>query len=90
MALPPISGQAVSSQTQPTRSVADARAAQRAFFEAALNKTQGGASGQAVQKAAPVAHRPAAAPQQAQAAAATAEAAPSRIARPGSLLNIVV
>jgi hypothetical protein len=92
VALPPISGQAIQSQTQPTRSVADARAAQRAFFEAALNKAQAPSTTQAVQKAAAVAPRPAAAPQQAQILPTTtaADAVPSRLARPGSLLNIVV
>jgi hypothetical protein len=90
VALPPISGQVIQPQTQATRSVADARAAQRAFFEAALNKAQAPATTQAVPKAAAVAQRPAAAPQQTQATVATPDAAPSRLARPGSLLNIVV
>lgn len=91
MALPPISGQAIPPQTQPTRSVADARAAQRAFFEAALGKVQA----------------PAAATRPSPAVAAPAVPAPARPApilasnpppeintnrplRPGSLVNIVV
>ena len=92
MALPPISGQVIQPQTQATRSVADARAAQRAFFEAALNKAQAPSTTQAVQKAAAVAQRPAAAPPQTQIlpTATAADTAPSRLARPGSLLNIVV
>jgi len=92
VALPPISGQVIQPQTQPSRSVADARAAQRAFFEAALNKTQAPATTRAVEKPAAVAQRPAAAPQQAHVLPTTtaADAAPGRLARPGSLLNIVV
>ncbi len=89
MALPPISGQAISPQTQPSRSVADARAAQRAFFEAALNKAQAPAATRAVERPVAVAQRPSA--QQTIAPATTSnDGAPSRLARPGSLLNIVV
>ena len=88
MALPPISGQAIQPQSQPARSVADARAAQRAFFEAALNKAQAPATARAVERPAAVAQRPTAQPSVA--AAAPSDEATSRVARPGSLLNIVV
>ena len=86
MALPPISGQAIQPQSQPARSVADARAAQRAFFEAALTKAQAPATARAIERPAAVAPRTAAQPT----AATTSDVAPSRMARPGSLLNIVV
>ena len=81
MALPPISGQAISPQTPPTRSVSDARAAQRAFFDAALGKVQAPA---AVQRSAP------ARPSPILNTAPAAEPSPDRPLRPGSLVNIVV
>jgi len=86
VALPPISGQVVQPQSQPARSVADARAAQRAFFEAALGKVQAPAS---VQRAAPVVTAPSR-PTLVQPTAAPADVSPDRPLRPGSLLNIVV
>jgi hypothetical protein len=85
LALPPISGQPAPA----TRPIADPRAAaQRAFFQAALGQTQ-----------APQAKAPTAAPvpttrAQAQAIvpprAAAEPQAPDRLARPGSIVNIVV
>ena len=88
MALPPISGQAIQPQAQPARSVADARAAQRAFFDAALGKVQAPAT---VHRAAPVAAPVAPArPSPILTAAPSAEPSPDRPMRPGSLLNIVV
>lgn len=88
MALPPISGQAVQPQANPTRSVADARAAQRAFFDAALGKVQAPTT---VQRAAPVATpAPAVRPSPILTAAPPAEPSPDRPMRPGSLVNIVV
>jgi hypothetical protein len=72
----------------PSRSVSDARAAQRAFFDAALGKVQAPAT---VQRAAPAA-TPAAPtrPSPMLTAAPPAEPSPDRPTRPGSLLNIVV
>jgi len=88
VALPPISGQAISPQTLPTRSVSDARAAQRAFFDAALGKVQAPA---AVQRAAPATAAPARpSPILNAAPAPAAEPSPDRPLRPGSLVNIVV
>ena len=86
MALPPISGQAIQPQTQPTRSVADARAAQRAFFDAALSKAQAPTAVQrtATATAAPVRPSPILN------TAPAAEPSPDRPRRPGSLVNIVV
>ena len=86
MALPPISGQAISPQTLPTRSVADARAAQRAFFDAALGKVQAPAS---VQRTAPATAAPVR-PSPILNAAPAAEPSLDRPRRPGSLVNIVV
>jgi len=86
VALPPISGQAISPQTLPTRSVADARAAQRAFFDAALGKVQAPA---AVQRSAPATAAPAR-PSPILNTAPAAEPSPGRPLRPGSLVNIVV
>ena len=86
MALPPISGQAISPQTLPTRSVADARAAQRAFFDAALGKVQAPA---AVQRPAPATAAPVR-PSPILNAAPAAEPSLDRPRRPGSLVNIVV
>jgi len=86
VALPPISGQAVQPQSQPARSVADARAAQRAFFEAALGKVQAPASVQRVSPAVTAPSRPA----PVQLSVAPADVSSDRPLRPGSLLNIVV
>ena len=88
MALPPITGRPILPPAQPSRSVADARAAQKAFFDAALGKVQAPAS---VQRAAPsvVATAPAR-PSPILTSAPAAEPSPDRPMRPGSLLNIVV
>jgi len=86
VALPPISGQAVQPQTQPSRSVADARAAQRAFFEAAMGKVQASSP---VPRAAPAPAAPAR-PSPILTSAPTAEPSGARPLRPGSLVNIVV
>jgi len=88
VALPPISARPVSPLTQPGRSVADARAAQKAFFDAALGKAQAPAM---VQRAAPTVTAPAPArPSPILTATPLAEPSPDRPQRPGSLLNIVV
>jgi hypothetical protein len=88
VALPPISGQTIRPQAQPSRSVTDARAAQRAFFEAALGKVQATPT---VQRAAPTATAAAAArPSPILTTAPPAEPSPDRPMRPGSLVNIVV
>jgi hypothetical protein len=88
LALPPITGQPISPQSATTRSVADARAAQKAFFDAALGKAQAPA---AVQRAAPAVTPAAPArPSPILTAAPPAEPSPDRPMRPGSLLNIVV
>jgi hypothetical protein len=88
LALPPITGQPISPQTPTTRSVADARAAQKAFFDAALGKAQAPTT---IQRAAPLATAPAPArPSPILTAAPQAEPSPDRPMRPGSLLNIVV
>ena len=86
MALPPISGQPISPAAQPSRSVADARAAQKAFFDAALGKVQAPA---APQRAAPAAAAPQR-PSPILASTPAAEPSPNRPMRPGSLVNIVV
>ena len=88
MALPPISARPVSPLTQPGRSVADARAAQKAFFDAALGKAQAPAT---APRAPPVAAAPASPrPSPILTAAPTAQPSPDRPMRPGSLVNIVV
>jgi len=66
--------------------MADARAAQRAFFDAALGKVQAPAS---IQRASPAVTAPSR-PAPAQVLAAPADVSPDRPLRPGSLLNIVV
>ena len=86
MALPPITGRPISPPAQPSRSVADARAAQKAFFDAALGKVQAPAT---VQRAAPTAAAPAR-PSPILTSAPAAEPSPDRPMRPGSLVNIVV
>ena len=88
MALQPITGRPITPQAQPSRSVADARAAQKAFFDAALGKVQAPTT---VQRAAPVTTlAPAVQPSPILTAGAPAEPSPDRPMRPGSLLNIVV
>jgi hypothetical protein len=88
LALPPISGRPISPPALPSRSVADARAAQKAFFDAALGKVQAPTT---VQRAAPAATpAPTMRPSPILTAAPTAEPSPDRPMRPGSLLNIVV
>jgi hypothetical protein len=90
LALPPISGQPAAA----TRPIADSRAAaQRAFFQAALNQIQAPAAPR--QTAAPAAAPPAHPAQMMTPAPATPQVqanaqAPDRLARPGSLLNIRV
>jgi len=88
LALPPITGRSISPPAQPSRSVADARAAQKAFFDAALGKVQAPA---VAQRASPVATpAPATRPSPILTSAPAAEPSPDRPMRPGSLLNIVV
>jgi hypothetical protein len=88
LALPPITGRPISPPAQPSRSVADARAAQKAFFDAALGKVQAPAT---TQRAAAVA-TPAAATHPSPILTSTppAQPSPDRLMRPGSLMNIVV
>jgi hypothetical protein len=73
---PPLGGQ---------RDDAGKLAAQRAFFEAALSRTQGPSAAAAAETAAPVRAAPAAT-----GAAAPGSDAPQKILRPGSLLDIRV
>ena len=85
LALPPISsrpgagGELVPTSTRETRA-----AAQKAFFQAALNRAQASAPTTA-QPDSRAAARPGA-----QTAAPTGETAPDRPLRPGSIINIVV